>query len=310
MLLVGCAVNSDSKLKKSETLPHVLEGMILDVRSGTFIDQTELYSQILKYEYILLGETHDNIDHHHLQAYVIDRISDRQDSTSVSFEMITRQQGEFIRQHHYDSSAKLIELLNKEKNYWRYKRYYKIVFDSAIRAGSEILPANLNLEKLMQITMHSESNIPADIRTILEQVPFTNEQYASLQREIVRSHCNMIPLEATGPMVRAQQIRDVVMSLSMVNSNAAAKILIAGAGHTRTDRGVPLYLGNFVDKTKIVSLAFLEVNPEAKDLTAYYQRWGSDGLPFDYVWFTPAVQRQIDPCDQFKRRHKEKQASL
>jgi hypothetical protein len=107
-------------------------------------------------------------------------------------------------------------------------------------------------------------------------------------------------------MVAVQRVRDAVMSLSLLNSHADAKVLIAGAGHTRTDRGVPLYLRNHAKESSILSLAFLEIEQDATDIDAYSQRWGGQALPFDYVWFTPAVQRQQDPCDALEHRIKQK----
>jgi hypothetical protein len=91
-----------------------------------------------------------------------------------------------------------------------------------------------------------------------------------------------------------------------LNSNADTKVLIAGAGHTRNDRGVPLYLRNHDKKASVLSIAFLETIQDATDIDTYVQRWGGQALPFDYVWFTPAVQRLYDPCDTIEARGTQK----
>ena len=48
-----------------------LVGKVWNVREQRFISQTELLSDLTAVEYVLLGEKHDNRDHHELQAEVI-----------------------------------------------------------------------------------------------------------------------------------------------------------------------------------------------------------------------------------------------
>jgi hypothetical protein len=45
--------------------------------------------------------------------------------------------------------------------------------------------------------------------------------------------------------------------------------------------------------------------PEVLDAEAYAKHWGAQQLPFDYVWFTPRVDRP-DPCEQFRQHMKNK----
>ena len=283
---------------------HLLVNKILDVKAGQFIDEAALISRILNSEYLLLGENHDNRRHHQLEAQVIDWLRQQQMPASVSFEMITHQQAALVKQHSYTSSAQLIKLLNQEKNNWFYKRDYQVVFDSVIAAGFELLPANLNRKKISQIIEQGETKLPEEIGQMLTGSPLSAKQISDLQNEIVQAHCNMIPPEATKPMVLVQRVRDAVMSLSLLNSQADRKVLVAGAGHTRVDRGVPFYLHDQVKDARIVSLAFQEVKQEATHIKDYVERWDGQGLPFDYVWFTPAAQR-ADPCVTLKHRFKQ-----
>ena len=85
------------------------------------------------------------------------------------------------------------------------------------------------------------------------------------------------------------------MSDSMVTApTRPGAILITGAGHARTDRGVPYYLRVADPTAAIVSIGFLEVRPGA-DAVSDYAAAGR----FDFVWFTPRVD-DSDPCAQFK----------
>ena len=81
---------------------------------------------------------------------------------------------------------------------------------------------------------------------------------------------------------------------------------MAGSGHVRTDRGAPFYLSQLGVKDS-VSVAFIEVSAKASDVSDYTNRWGSDVLPFDYVWFTPYAKRP-DPCEAMKKHMMHKAA--
>ncbi len=66
--------------------------------------------------------------------------------------------------------------------------------------------------------------------------------------------------------------------------------MIAGAGHARRDRGVPLHLARLAPEARVVSLAFVEAGDDAMpdaDLAR---------LPYDLVWFTARVDDD-DPCN-------------
>jgi uncharacterized iron-regulated protein len=304
--LAGCVSPSDTQASQQTLNQSIIANKILHVQSGEFIDEADLIKHMLDSDYLLLGETHDNRHHHDHQVHVIDLLRQQQQSVSVSFEMITYQQGEMLKQHAYSTPSDLIEILDHSKNNWPYKRDYQRVFASVMAAGYEILPANLDVNRLIKISIQGDDELPEDVRQILNKAPLTTKHRTDLLNEIVLAHCNKLPLEVTRPMVEVQWMRDAVMSLSLLNSNADIKVLIAGAGHTRNDRGVPLYLRNHDKQSSILSVAFLDIEQDATSIDAYAQRWGGQALPFDYVWFTPAVQRQQDPCDTIEHRKRQK----
>jgi uncharacterized iron-regulated protein len=77
-------------------------------------------------------------------------------------------------------------------------------------------------------------------------------------------------------------------------SHGNGAILITGAGHARTDRGVPYYLRTIDPAAAVISVAFREVEAGADSVSEY-----EDTSHFDFVWFTPRVDNE-DPCEQFK----------
>src|SRR5206468_45426 len=84
----------------------------------------------------------------------------------------------------------------------------------------------------------------------------------------------------------AQWALDARMAEALVRAGQRdGAILIAGAGHVRTDRGVPFHLQRRAPGATVVSVAFLEVEATVDAPAGYAARF-EGALPFDYVWFT------------------------
>jgi len=282
---------------------HDLNDKIYDIKNSRFTNKANLLDRIKNSKYILLGETHDNIKHHENQAWVIDELAKLSFSTSVSFEMIDDTQYEVIDGKNIKTSNDLIELLNQFKTAWEYENYYKELFDSVLQAGLKMLPANIERQKLYDYLRDNKSELPFEIEQLMNENPLSPVMEDALQKEIIASHCGMIDQESAKPMMNGQRVRDATMALSLLDAGADRRVLIAGSGHVRNDRGVPLYLSPQDNEKKTISIAQLEVEQGNVDVESYLLNWNNIKLPFDYVWFTARAQRE-DPCLAFKKHHK------
>lgn len=300
VLSVSCASSNTHRLTLWE---HPLVGKLWDVNKKEFIDQAELVKQMLKAEYLLLGERHDNLVHHQHQSWIIQQLQQSRRQASVAFEMIDDKQGTLLAKHHITSVEQMIAILNQIRNHWNYEIRYKALFASVMSAGYPIMPANLNRQRLKQIVKHGEDKLPPAYKKMLVQTPLPVEHMKSLQQEIKQSHCNMLDDKAASKMILAQRVRDAVIAHSLTKNRAPTKVLIAGAGHVRKDRGVPLYLANQVKAARTLTVGFIEVSDGENDVTRYAEPWSTHSLPFDFVWFTPQVDR-VDLCAKFKALHK------
>lgn len=307
-LLVVFALVTDqtvyAQIDDVEQSQHVLLDKIWDTSAGQYISKAKLFEQLLTADYLLLGEHHDNPHHHRHQAQIISHLHDKQRLASVSFEMITSTQHGLLQQNQWRTVHEFIAILNREKNSWKYTKFYKDVFSNALLAGFEIRPANLPKKQLMAYAMQKEQ-VPDDIQQIMDAASFSEQQKTSLQNEITVAHCNLISADSSSPMLSIQRIRDAVMSRSLLESRSNMRILIAGASHTRKDRGVPFYLARQKPQGKVISVAFIEIQQDKPQLSDYYERWDAQQLPFDYAWFTPAVDRG-DPCEKLRKRFQQK----
>ncbi len=292
----GCASPHEPELILQN---HPLVDRIVDVQQNKFINRAELIRQILASEYLLLGERHDNSVHHRHQTWVVRQLHQAGHKASVAFEMIDDQQAKLLARHRVASVDQMIGILNLYKTHWNYEQRYKNLFAEVMRAAYPVIPANLNRQRLKQITARGEDSLPKVYRNMLARVPLPEQQVQSLQREIKASHCNMLDDLSASKFVLAQRVRDAVMAHSLTKIHSPVKVLIAGAGHVRKDRGVPLYLGQHDEATRILTIGFTEVEAGANTVTQYAGRWDTDRLPFDIVWFTPQVERH-DLCAKFK----------
>ena len=304
-LLAGCASSSDTP--KLLLWDHQLVGKIWDVKQKRFIDKATLNTRILDSEYLLVGERHDNFVHHQHQTWVIQQLAKTQLKVSVAFEMIDNYQSARLAKQNITSSDQLIAILNRSKTSWDYEHRYKALFSEALAAGYNIDSANLNSKRLMHTVMQGEDKLPSAYKSMLDKTPLTNELLKALQHEIDQSHCNMLDEKTSDNMVLGQRMRDAIMAHSLLKSRAQVKVLIAGTGHVRSDRAVPLYLRTNLEShtkvSKILTIGLIEVEEGVTDVAAYAELWGSNTLPFDIVWFSPQVKRE-DACANLKQHFK------
>src|SRR3989442_9183693 len=71
LLLGGCAKAGKIEWESQAERAHPLVGRIWDVKAGTFIPENTLVARLVASRFVLLGERHDNPDHHVLQAKLV-----------------------------------------------------------------------------------------------------------------------------------------------------------------------------------------------------------------------------------------------
>lgn len=299
--ITACASSPPSP--KLTLWDHPLVDRIWDVQQQKFVDRAVLLQQVLHAEYLLLGERHDNQVHHRHQTWIVRQLHQARRQASVAFEMIDDRQGALLAKHRITSVDQMIGILRQFGTHWEYEQRYKALFAEVLMAGYPVIPANLNRERLMQVVQEGEAKLPPAYQQMLAQAHLTAGQMNSLRQEIRTSHCNMLDAQATDRMVLAQRVRDALMAHSLMKSGAPVKVLIAGAGHVRKDRGAPRYLAAHGRTARVMTIGFTEVAAGESDITHYTGRWGTDRLPFDFAWFTPAVERH-DLCAGIRARHK------
>jgi len=300
---------------------HPLAGRVWRPAESRFVAPGAVLADLQGADFVLLGEKHDNADHHLIQAWLLDALIASGRRPAVAFEMLATDQRAPLEAHlaaHPRDADGLAEAVAWAESGWPDWSLYRPVFRAALVSppGTPLLllAASLPRAKLRAVAREGVAALGsergADLR-LEETLP--GPEMAALRREIARSHCDQMPESMIGPMVTVTWVKDALMAETLVRGRGLAgtdgAVLIAGAGHVRADRGVPWHLDRFAPGASVVALGLLEVAVGQAEPASYAEAYGADALPFDFVWFTPRVD-DLDPCEAFgtqlekaKQRH-------
>jgi len=251
--------------------PHV--GMVLDTANGIWLTPVMLVESLASAPHVLIGEKHDNPDHHRLQLWLLQRLQAKRQQGALLMEMIEpgqqpavdRLQGELAR-----DEAKLEQQLGWSQG-WDWQLYGPLV-RWGLTDSERLLAANLTEEEMRAI-----HRAPA-----AETGVYAPDAIAELNELISTSHCGKLPEDAFPAMLRIQQGRDQRMAEQLAAAPTPA-LLLAGNYHVRKDLGAPLH--------------WPADGPAAPLVVMLVEAGG--GLPdrseTDFVWLTPGLAAQ-DYC--------------
>jgi len=276
---------------------HPLAGRIWQPAEGRWLESGAVLARARAARIVLLGETHDNPDHHAIQAWVMRAVAGPK--VAAAFEMIDAD-----RQPLLDGwsgpAADLGPAVDWEGRGWPEWDWYRPIVEAALAPGGRLLAANLPAALTRPVLDGKE---PAGLaaRLGLDQ-PLDPAQQSTMAEEIRAAHCGLLPEAMVPKMTRVQRARDAQMA-EVVHKAAqeAPVVLIAGSGHARLDRGVPAALARLGATGPVLALALVEVEPGETDPAQYADSFHAGTLPFDLVWFTGRAERD-DPCERLRQR--------
>jgi len=289
-------------------LDHPLVGRIYSATAGSFVPRDEVVQTVRARRFVLLGEKHDNVDHHRLQAELLRSMVEGGRRPALVVEMIDVDQqatlDDAIARSPHDAKA-IGSATRWEARGWPPFGEYAPIFEVALDARLPIAGGDFPASSIKSLFHGETGGIDDATRARLGvDAPLAAPLDDSLRHELVASHCGMLAghEDALPAMELAQRLRDGSMAATLADRAKDGAVLVAGFGHVRTDRGVPLVLRDArkVDPRAIVSVAFVEVERGLVDPKAYSASFFTDALPFDYVWFTPRVDEN-DPCAAMKK---------
>jgi uncharacterized iron-regulated protein len=278
---------------------HPLAGTVWRVEGG---QRMNIYLEELQYSdlhapWMLIGEVHDNADHHRIQRKLIESQIRAGHYPALVFEQFDQEQQPLIDEYLGKDLTTLEMKSEFQARGWEWS-YYKPLLELAVTYKLPVYAGNLSRQQLKQMRMAAPSKT---LGKWLEP-PLATEVLETLEEDILSSHCDMIDEDQAAQMASGQRLRDAGLAQTMTRARQPA-VLIAGNGHVRRDYGV----GGLLEQRQwrsVLSIGLIEVQP-GKDRLEDYDGFYSQGeRVFDIVMFTPRA-RDEDPCITFKKQLQE-----
>lgn len=260
---------------------HADLGRIVDLANGRTIDPEQLLDRLARAERVLVGEQHDNPDHHALQLWLLRELSRLRPQGSVLMEMLNPDQQNKVDQARTTARAGQaitdpFDTLAWQPG-WDWSLYGPLVMHQ-LRQPYPLLAANLDRAEIMQI--YRQRPVLGGERSGAAEVQ------ERLLADIRESHCGLLPDSQLPAMLAVQQQRDRRMAEALLAAPQPS-VLLAGAFHVRKDLGVPLHLADLSAQAGNAVLILAEVGRAV------------DASMADYVWFT-AAQPEQDHCAKLR----------
>lgn len=232
---------------------------------------------LLPADVILLGEQHDNPDHHRIHHQVVETLATQGALAALVIEMAT-QGNTTTGLAKTASEIEVKSTLIWDDNAWRWGAYAPAIM-AAVRAGVVVAGANFPRGQMRQAAATASWDERLDKAALVRQNQLIRE-----------GHCDMLPASQITPMTRIQIARDVAMASTVGKASEAAPgktvVLVAGSVHVDKTLGVPRHLP-VTAKAKSVLLQAVSAASHNTD------------SGFDAVWQTLDAPEK-DYCAQMK----------
>ncbi|MFJ7286468.1 ChaN family lipoprotein [Pseudomonas sp. NPDC099000] len=262
------------------SLPPPVVGEIQDLRNGQVLTPQALLERLARPSRLIVGEQHDNPDHHQLQLWLLQALGERRPQGSLLLEMLTPDQQPRVDDIRRASTlpADLPGALNWQSG-WDWNLYGPIV-RFVLTQPYPLLAANLDTLEVR--TVYAK---PPTLNGRLSNAPSVKDE---LLAQINDSHCGLLPTSQMPAMLAVQQQRDRRMAERLLSAPTPS-LLFAGAYHARKDVGVPIHVLDLGEPEALMVLMLAEQGGKVTPAMA------------DYVWYTPATPAQ-DYCAQMRKQ--------
>lgn len=273
------AIGVQTPLKASER--------IIDLASGQVITQQMFVQALAKKSYILLGELHDNAEHHRVRAELIQAL--KPSRPTVIAEHLSYGQ-KFVEQ---GNLLQGLQAAGFEPTGWDWPMHAPL-FSAIVSDAIPLLGGNITLETARKLVREGEVALPEALRSYIVQATLGEDDQKRLDADLLDSHCGHIKSSMLSGLRLAQRGRDAAMFSAMLEVEKPA-VLVAGNGHVRMDYGVPVFIKALASADAFISVGFVEDTDDFDtSLSGLKQQ-------YHYVWVT-AHQDRENPCASFMKK--------
>lgn len=259
--------------------------------AGLFLVQTVAAEEVgpdrlarLAADVVILGEVHDNAEHHLNQAAAVAALK----PAALVFEMFGPAEALAATPEIRRDPAALARALRWEDRGWPDFAMYHGIFVAAPDAA--VFGGALPRDEVRRATKDGAAAVLGDSAPLFGlDVPLDNDEQAAREAFQQEAHCNALPDAILPGMVSAQRLRDAGLARAVVAAMAETGgpvAVITGNGHARNDWGLPRMLGRVLPNADVVSVGQLESPPQ-------------EPPPFD-LWLVTRPADRPDPCAVFE----------
>ncbi|WP_323796463.1 ChaN family lipoprotein [Nisaea sp.] len=299
-LIVGVAALSVAAPAAASPPPALFE-----TATGEPLSLDRLATDLVDRRFVLLGEKHDNPEHHQIQAEILRRMIAAGRKPALVWEMIGRGKqsaiDDFLEAGGTDADA-FADAVGWAETGWPDWQFYRPIAAQALAAGLPIIAGNLDSETVRAISRDDLAETDLG-KTLRLDEPVPERVMEMLLDAVYRGHCGLIPKTKLSPMVAVQIARDASLAEAMVRSAVMADgaVLIAGGQHARRDTGAGFHLEQRFGGKNIASIGLLEGDLE---IVWAGEEHAVPASRFDYVWYTDPAQPDKDYCADLEARFK------
>jgi len=280
---------------------HPLVGKLWDMNSRSFINEDELITRIIASDVLMLGEVHDNVEHHELQQKLFKARIESGRQPALMMEQLDAQSQPILDQalagEDRDKVLNNVTALIKFSD----TQFYTPLLSIAIDNRLPVIAANVPNHLLRPVIWDSYEAYDADeLKRLMVEDVWNESRQEYLARNMGGAHCGQLREELRVGLTRSQRLRDALMTDSAIASVDRGVVAIVGSSHARYDIGLPLYFAARAPTSHILSIGFVEVTENANDPSVYNRVSATGEAPYDVMWFTPRMDRE-DPCANFDK---------
>lgn len=236
---------------------------------------------------VILGEVHDNAEHHLNQAAALSAIN----PAAVVFEMLSPDQASIVDADTLTGRA-LADALDWDASGWPSFDMYQPVFD-AIGPARVYGMAVPRAQVVVAFSEGADAAFGDGAARFALDTPLPDDEQAAREAMQAVAHCDALPAEMLPGMVAAQRLRDAAFAdtvLTALAETGGPVAVITGTGHARNDWGMPAALHRAAPHVQVLSIGQIEDHGDVPDAP-----------PFD-MWIVTAPAERPDPCTALRAR--------
>jgi uncharacterized iron-regulated protein len=248
ILLVGCAKRIQPPWISKVAMIREPIGAeeIFSLPDGDSISFHQLLSDLEPSSVIFMGETHDQIEHHHSQLRILQGLIEKNRDVAVGMEMFERSQQPILDQW---TEGKLTEEEFLKEVKWEttwgidYNLYKGILYEAKTRR-LKVLCLNIERELVRRVGQQGITGLSPEDRAKLPEMDLSDKEHRHYMASIYKSHQAGSAKDFEN-FYQAQCLWDEAMAETLFRFLQSAEgrnktvLVIIGSGHVAFDFGIP-----------------------------------------------------------------------